>query len=285
MTLRAGGVRRRSGHARRGGRIRRASAGLSPVRGGAGLAIVVCIGAIYGVTASPVFGMDVVRVEGARFTDHLEVEEQLAVASGANLFTLATEPLEARLTQLPTVARAEVTVALPSTVVVTVIERAPLLVWRVEERRYLADIEGRLIAELADRPDLGPSDLPVVTDRRLAASAYVVGRGLDPADLDAARRLASLTPDQLGSNARLLRVSVTDEHGFVLEAPDVGWTAIFGFYTPSLRTTELIPEQVRLLRSLLAGREDTIDRVVLASATEGTYTLKPGARRSQSPAP
>jgi cell division septal protein FtsQ len=283
MTLRAGGVRRRGGHARRGGRIRRASAGLSPVRAGAGLAIVVCLGALYGMTASPLFGMDKVRVEGARFTSPDEVEARLEVASGANLFALDTAPLEARLAALPTVSRAEVRVALPSTIVVTVTERSPLLVWRVGERRYLADLEGRLIAELDDRPDIEPTELPLVTDRRLAANTYVVGRALDAADLDAARRLAALTPDQVGSTATTLRVSVTDEHGFILNAPDVGWTAIFGFYTPSLRTTELIPDQVRLLRSLLAGREETIDRIVLASATEGTYTLKSRPRPTASP--
>ena len=52
------------------------------------------------------------------------------------------------------------------------------------------------------------------------------------------------------------------------------WTAVFGFYTPSLRTTELIPGQVRLLRSLLDGREATVDRVILASDTDGTYIPK-----------
>ena len=46
---------------------------------------------------------------------------------------------------------------------------------------------------------------------------------------------------------------------------------MFGFYTPSLRTTELIPGQVRLLRSLLDGREPQVDRVILASDTDGTY--------------
>ena len=38
--------------------------------------------------------------------------------------------------------------------------------------------------------------------------------------------------------------------------PD-GWNAIFGFYTPTLRTTDLVPGQVRLLRSLLADDEET----------------------------
>jgi hypothetical protein len=37
----------------------------------------------------------------------------------------------------------------------------------------------------------------------------------------------------------------------------------------------MIPEQVRLLKSLLAGREAKLLRVVLAGAREGTYTEKP----------
>jgi len=37
----------------------------------------------------------------------------------------------------------------------------------------------------------------------------------------------------------------------------------------------MIPEQVRLLRSLVAGREDRLLQVVLAGAREGTFTEKP----------
>ena len=69
------------------------------------------------------------------------------------------------------------------------------------------------------------------------------------------------------------------------------WTAVFGFYTPTLRTTELIPGQVRLLRSLLAGRETSVARVVLADDESGTYipieTPKPsrGGREDRTPKP
>jgi len=64
----------------------------------------------------------------------------------------------------------------------------------------------------------------------------------------------------------------------VVRASPVGWLAIFGFYTPTLRTTELIPGQVRLLRSLLADREATVERVVLADGTSGTYLPRPTAK-------
>jgi hypothetical protein len=51
----------------------------------------------------------------------------------------------------------------------------------------------------------------------------------------------------------------------------------------------MIPGQVRLLRSLLAGREAQVDRVILASETDGTYTPRttpkpsPGASGKTSP--
>jgi hypothetical protein len=36
----------------------------------------------------------------------------------------------------------------------------------------------------------------------------------------------------------------------------------------------MIPGQVRLLHSLLAGREATVERVILASETDGTFVPK-----------
>ena len=125
--------------------------------------------------------------------------------------------------------------------------------------------------------------LPVVDDRRAAAGLLKLGSTLDPVDLDAATRLASLKPGDVGSGAVSLGVAVTDENGFVVGTRPDTWDAIFGFYTPSLRTTELIPEQVRLLRSLLAGREQTVQRVVLASGTDGTYVARPSPSASAKP--
>jgi hypothetical protein len=80
-------------------------------------------------------------------------------------------------------------------------------------------------------------------------------------------------------------VSVTEKNGFVVSALPDGWSAIFGFYTPSLRRPDLIPGQVRLLRSLLAGREATVERVILASDTSGTYIARPSPVPSSTPKP
>ena len=83
---------------------------------------------------------------------------------------------------------------------------------------------------------------------------------------------------------------MSDENGFVVSAKPEAWTAIFGYYTPSLRTTELIPEQVRLLRSLLVGREAQVERIVLATgdrrdvhAAVATPSASPKPKPSKAP--
>jgi len=53
----------------------------------------------------------------------------------------------------------------------------------------------------------------------------------------------------------------------------------------SQRTPALIPGQVQLLGALLAGREDTIQTVVLADDHDGTFVPKPTARPSATPKP
>jgi len=273
MTFRRG-IRRPGGHPRRSSRVRRASAGLSRVRAGAALGMLLAAAGIYGVAASPVFGLGPVTVRGVHLTDAAEVTARLGLAPGANLFALSTEPLVARLRELPTVAAVDVTIRLPDTLDVEVHEREPILVWDIGERRFLIDRDGVLFAELgAGGQDA--SNLPVLTDTRAASAAFAVGGRLDPLDLDAATRLGSIKPADVGSAAAGLAVSVTDENGFVVRAMPAGWSAVFGFYTPSLRRPDLIAGQVRLLRSLLDGREATVDRVILASDTSGTFIPRP----------
>jgi hypothetical protein len=268
--------------------VRRASAGLSPIRAGALLAMLVAAASVYGVTNSSAFAFEDLQLEGATFTDQPAIENALDEVRGQNLFGLRTGPLEAGILELPTIRGAEVSVRLPESLVVRVEERTPILVWRVGARRYLVDAEGRLFARLGEDPDAQPAAaaaLPVVEDRRATSAGLSIGGRLEAVDLDAATRLASLRPADVGSEADGLSVAVGDANGFVLRARPDTWSAVFGFYTLSLRTPELIPGQVRLLRSLLIGREPQLDRVILASETDGTYTVKPTPRPSATPSP
>ena len=94
-------------------------------------------------------------------------------------------------------------------------------------------------------------DLPAVYDRRADDADLSLGDVVDPIALDAAYRLASLTPTDVGSEATSLGVIVDDKYGFTLSSGPNGWVADFGFYTETLRKDSVIPDQVRDLRSML----------------------------------
>jgi hypothetical protein len=291
-------VARTAGHVRRRDTtVRRRSAGLTAVRAGAALAMIAAAAAVYGLATSPVFGLDRVSTGGATLTDDAVLQAAIGVPTGTNLVTLDTSELVARLEAIPTVRDAHVTVALPGSLQVQLTERRPILAWAVGERRFLVDVDGRLIAELSSDAAIpalaedgsvagaegatGAESLPLLTDRRKGDAGLEVGDRLDAVDLDAARRLGSLRPSDVGTAAASLAVTVDDTNGFVLRPVKGRWSAVFGFYTPTLRSPDIVPGQVRLLRSLLVDRESQVGRVVLASATDGTYVARP----SPSPSP
>jgi hypothetical protein len=226
------------------------------------------------VSGSTAFGLDRIDEPSVRWTQADAILAAVALPLGTNVFDVETAPIEARLTQLPAIRSATVSVALPATLVVSVVEREPILAWRVDGTSYLVDRDGVLFAT-ADASTVAAANLRIVTDERAASALdLAVGGRLDPVDLDVATRLAALEPADIGSSATRIAVGVDDVDGYILRAGKPGWTAVFGRYSPSLRSADLIPGQVQLLRSLLAGREPTLDRIILADATNGTYTLR-----------
>jgi hypothetical protein len=239
--------------------------------------------AIYGLTASPAFGFARLQLSGVSYTDEAAVRSRLAITPGANLFGLRTETLESALLELSTVVGADVEVRLPDTLVVAIAEREPILVWMVGDRRFLVDRSGTLFAEVGENPGREVATLRVMDDRRTDSAGLGVADRLDPVDLDAATRLGALRPADVGSVASGFRVILNDEHGFVLAADPRHWTAVFGFYTPTLRTPDIIPSQVDLLAGiLLRAPESSVEQVILASGDDATYTT-PAPSRSAAP--
>jgi cell division septal protein FtsQ len=274
-----------AGTARRQPRVRRASAGLSPTRAAAILAMLIAAGAIYGLSATAAFGFDHLDVRGTHLTSTEAIQATIGLAPGTNLVGLATDPIASRVRQLPSVSDVDVSVALPDSLVVDVTERRPIVVWAYGKRRWAVDETGVLFAELGPDPDPATDSLPVVTDERLTSAGLAVPVHLDPVILDAATRLASLTPSQIGSHAAGLQVTITDDRGFTVSSGKNGWLAVFGFYLRSQRTPALVPGQVQLLGALLAGREDTVETVILADDREGTMIPKPTPRPTKTPKP
>lgn len=250
--------------------------------------MLVTAGAVYGVAATDAFGYGKLEIRGASITPESVVTDRLALVPGANVFTIATGPLEASLLEIPAIAGADISIGLPGTVAVAIEEREPILVWQVGERSYLVDDTGFVFAEVGETPPEGVGELPRIVDERARSSSLAVGQLIAPIDLDAASRLASLTPGQVGSSAAALSVGITDALGFVVRSGSKGWTAVFGSYVHSIRTPDLIPGQVQALTVLIHDvGEARIETAILGDDRTGTYVPRatPKPKPSATPKP
>ena len=274
----------RGGSRFRGGSLSRAGLGrlFRPARAAGLLGMLACGFALTFVTGPSAFGLSRTELPKLTWTTERAMHDALSLPDGGNVFRLDTAPLVAALRALPGVADASITVQLPdAAVLVHVEERVPILAWQVGTARYIADRDGVIFATIAGDAAL-PAGIALIEDRRVDPEhALAIGARIDPVDLDVATRLGSLTPAQIGSAASRLRVAITERDGFTVIAQG-SWTAVFGFYSPATRPVDMIPGQVRLLRSLLDGREAALARIILASETDGTYvpraTPKPTPR-------
>jgi cell division septal protein FtsQ len=251
--------------------VRRASGGLTRARLGALVVLVLSSAGLYGATTSDAFTLRTTSVTGALYASTDEIATALTLPAGQNLFSLHAGELVARLERIPAVRVVQATVVLPGELRVAITERQALLAWRVGTHTYVVDGTGFVMAELGADPPGPAAALPVVEDRRTTSTTLLVGATIDPVSLDAALRLGSLVPSDVGSGGGRLHIAYDDGDGFTLGSDAAGWTAIFGYYTPTLRTTELIPGQVRLLRSLILGHEASFARILLADDQAGTY--------------
>jgi cell division protein FtsQ len=272
-----------AGTPRRQPRIRRASGGITPVRSAAILAMLATSGAIFGLATTPAFGFGRLDVDGQLLTAESAIRDAVGIEPGTNLVSLATEPIIDRVRQLPSVRDATIEIGLPDAVRITIQERRPVVVWGIGEHRFAVDADGLLFADVTADTTGATATIPVVEDTRAGSSAFAVGTVLDAVILDAATRIGSLTPTQVGSTASAFQVAVTDKSGFTLSTGADGWLAVFGFYGQSQRTPALIPGQVQLLSRFLAGREDRVLTVILADDRDGTWTPKPTPKPSAAP--
>lgn len=255
------------------GRLRNPTRIVTATRAAALLGMLACGFAFTFVTGPTAFALTRTDLPALTWTDPQLVRETLGLSEGTNVFRLETAPLEAALLALPAVASADVSVGLPDAVVVVSIEeRRPVLAWQVGDTRFIADRGGTIFATTSGSAPV-PAGVVVVEDRRGGVEPPRVGGQIDAVEFDVATRLGSLTPADIGSTATSLKVAITDIDGFIVSSKG-GWTAVFGFYSPATRSTDMVPGQVRLLKSLLYGREETLSRIILASATDGTYVPK-----------
>ncbi len=242
-----------------------------------------------------------ISVVGALLLDPDAVIAAANIPIGSSLLGVNLRAAEEAVAALPLVASVRVSAGLPDGIQIRVREKSLLLRWQIGDLAYAVTESGELLGNI-DTLDLAPTAAaalaaaPLLYDDRVPSPLLTV-RQLTATELDVATRLASLTPEDFGTGATTLTLRLLSDFGFVVVAtgPSIEWHSVFGIYSATIRPTSMIPGQVRLLRSLLAGRETRIGWVILADDQAGTYTAKgvrppppsvgPSPSPSTSPAP
>jgi hypothetical protein len=198
------------------------------------LALALLVGAgwvVYDSASSDRFQVHSVRVQGNVLLSRAEVESVAAV-TGANIFWVDRGQVVARLLDLPLVQRAEIRVALPDTVEISIVERQPAAFWVSGDWSYLVDREGvilkavdaetqqaRACAGQPCDPRLAP--MPIVA--QLDAQPLTPGDHIDASALVASARLATLLP-----SVGVEPLAFEWNHDSDLEVPTrEGWRARF----------------------------------------------------------
>lgn len=219
-----------------------------------------------------------VRIAGLSWLDEEAISDLADIGLGENLLGIDLLATERAIEAAPFIARARARIGIPGVLRIEIRETPLLLRWQRGSETLLVSGSGQVVGGI-DSPLLSArgaeaaASLPIVMD---ASTAPFVGVGeeISPVDLDVVTRLASLTPADLGSSAQKLTIQRDLQYGYLLQGTGEGftWNAVFGIYSATIRPVEMLPAQVRLLRSLLAERERSVGWVILADGQAGTFT-------------
>jgi hypothetical protein len=115
--------------------------------------------ALYYLWTSPDFQVEAAQISGLRRLTRGDVNKELALRNEP-VFMLDAEELETELLEaFPEFSSAEVVIDLPNTLLITVTERVPVLVWRQDDATILVDNDGMTFQA---RDHVALSGLPVV---------------------------------------------------------------------------------------------------------------------------
>lgn len=234
--------------------------------------------------------VDSVRIIGLELLNEQAISNLAGISTGESLLGIELRATERAIEANPFVARARARIGIPGELRIEIHETPLLLRWQRGGETLLVSGSGRLLGRidsplLSVRGATAAASLPLVEDAT-SLPFVQLGEEISALDLDIVTRLASITPEDLGSSADLLTIQRDPQYGYLLQGVGEGftWNAVFGIYSATIRPVEMLPAQVRLLRSLLASRERGIGWVILADGQAGTFT-DPGVRPPPPPSP
>jgi len=185
------------------------------------------------IFASPAFYVTRAEIGGVRYISPEEIYTLSGIAS-YHILWVQPEVVAERLVDSPSISAAEVLVGWPARVVIVVREREPALVWEQEGIPYWVDVNGHLMLQRADLPDLvrvvnQGTSIPFRCPGPACSEEGTLS--VEPAVVQGAQQLKTLRPD--------INVLYYDPvRGLSLDDPR-GWRGWFGIGTDMARKLQV----------------------------------------------
>ena len=209
---------------------------------------------VQGEFAAAGFAITEIEVSGQRLTRDEDIATLLALASGGSTITFDPALAQARLHWLQAVGEVTVRKIYPNKIVVDLVEKEPVLRWRMGDTTWLVDAEGTPIA----RDGGGYTDLPLVVGAGANDDALIMVMSLNRHQL-LKKDLAALS--RIGDR----RWDLIYYSGLRVQLPELGVAQALDRLESYQRDYALLDRDVTL-----------IDMRV-----EGMLTLKPTVRDGQ----
>ena len=193
--------RNSTSHVRRT-RVRRSSPRLASAQIMAAIVMAACLVGMVAVSVAPSFAARTLEINGATFTSEKIIRSILGMDGSPNAFQIDAAAAEEQLVLLPAVESATVSVRLPSTVIVTIVERVPKLVWAIGDKRYVVDQDGAIFGLVDSAGNPIPSSAgPLQSPTASATSSASASPSVSAAASDSPTALPSPSPSKAPAKA------------------------------------------------------------------------------------
>jgi cell division protein FtsQ len=168
--------------------------------------------AVYTIFATPTYYVYGADIRGNSAVSTLEIYTVSGIDS-QSIFWINPAEVNEKITALPNIKSAEVSVSLPARVTINVVERRPQLLWQVDDKAWWVDEEGTVVPPRSNLEGM----LRIIDDDRTPVE---VGYQIDQTIIKGAQALRILAPD-----VNVIRH--TRALGLIVATPE-GWPVYLG---------------------------------------------------------
>lgn len=233
----------------------------------------------------PAYRVEAAEVSGLQRISRSDVNSVLQV-SGEQIFTIDELAIQQELQEaFPEFSAVAVSVDLPQTLVITVTERVPALIWQQDDHAQLIDQEGLSfplrdgsdkfglpVVEAEDPPPVVPAAELTMPFPALQVDSDAEEMSTDEQLAEAAERFPVLSPDMVEAILTLAehapsgaKIQYNNEHGFYWRDPG-DWVVYFG-------NEQDVPMKLLVYEAIYAylDKQDTLPSVISVEYVHAPY--------------